>query len=219
MKSSFLDSPMCRAICPSPKRHLINLIKAQGLKTGLDVGCGETSVLSQLRGGGFRTTGVDGCSAMIESARARGLHDDYVLGDVRECATGAYDVVVMSHVIEHFPRDEAVSLLGKIEQIARHIIYIETPNGFVEQGALADNPLQRHYSGWFPHDFEGRGYTVLGVGLRNPKYEAFGGSRCWKAMVRSLERLTRALVFRRPQHAGTLAAIRLVDAQGNVRRV
>ena len=49
-----------------------------------------------------------------------------------------------------------------MEAISERFIILETPCGFVPQGPEFGNPYQRHLSGWFPHDFEARGYTVTG---------------------------------------------------------
>lgn len=44
---------------------------------------------------------------------------------------------------------------------------IYTPNGFLHQGEVYGNPLQRHLSGWTVEEFSRMGFRVLGIeGLR-----------------------------------------------------
>jgi hypothetical protein len=207
-------------LCPAPKRHLQKLILRHGLKTGLDIGCGEGSPLSSLRSSHFTSTGIDIDAKSIEHARLRGLHDEYILGDFMTMELEhAFDVVVLSHVIEHFDRDTGWRVLQRIEQINRHLIYIETPNGFLEQTDYDGNSFMRHLSGWFPHDFQSRGYTVYGSG---PKWLCvpMGSKKLMPSSLRQLiSRLLQWHYFRRPAKAGTIAALRFVDRAGNLRTV
>ena len=213
-------SNVVQYLCPAPKRHLQKSILRHGLKTGLDIGCGEGSPLTSLRSSHFISTGIDIDAKSIEHARLRGLHDEYILGDfmTMELERG-FDVVVLSHVIEHFDRDTGWRVLQKIEGISRHLIYVETPNGFLEQTGYDGNPFMRHLSGWFPHDFQSRGYTVYGSG---PKWLCvpMGNKRLMPSSLRQLiSRLLQWHYFRRPAKAGTIAALRFVDRAGNLRTV
>ena len=209
-------------VCPAPRRHLAQLVLRFGLKTGLDIGCGETSPLAPLRARGFRSIGIDASPECIERARRKGLHDDYYCADIRTFplrSLAPIEVVVMSHVIEHFSRDEGLNLLREAEQLAGRLLYVETPHGFVEPAYYDGDPFQRHRSGWFPWDFEARGYSVFGSGLaflRPPQ----GGSRALpEGAIRWAERLSQLFVFRRPGWCSTLAAIRYQDEHGNIRRL
>jgi hypothetical protein len=209
--------PWVQKVCPAPRRLLQALIVEHGLRSGLDIGCGESSPLSSLRTRGFRSAGLDMSLARLEVSRQRALHDEYILGDVRKGTfEHRFDVVVMSNVIEHLSREDGMGLLQRVESLAARLVYIETPNGFREQPDLDGDPAQRHLSGWFPHDFEGRGYTVLGSGIRGLRGVA-GKARLFpEGVVRSLERASQWYILRRPRKSGTLSAIRLVDDHGNV---
>ena len=74
-------SAFIQFLCPAPKRHLQSLILEMGLKSGLDIGCGEWSLLTSLRSTEFKTTGIDVDARSIERAKTRNQHDDYILGD------------------------------------------------------------------------------------------------------------------------------------------
>ncbi|HVN31492.1 MAG TPA: class I SAM-dependent methyltransferase [Thermoanaerobaculaceae bacterium] len=206
-------------VCPAPKRYLQELIRTNDLRTGLDIGCGEGSPLAALRARGFRSTGIDIYSENIASARARSTHDEYLLGDFRTAAfPGRFDVVVLSHVIEHFTRDEGEEVLRQAESLATRLVYVETPNGFLEQLRTDRNPFERHLSGWFPHDFEARGYTVFGSGPRFLRSALLSGGPVSGPLSGVIGRALQRWYFRRPVHAAIIAAIRLVDEGGNVRR-
>ena len=85
-----------------------------------DLGCGSGRTAAWLRTrGDFPVDGVDVTPAMLERARARGMHDRLVEGDVRQSGLpgGAYDLVVCVLVDEHLPElaglyAEAGRLLG-----------------------------------------------------------------------------------------------------------
>jgi len=219
IKSPIVES-LIECVCPSPRRYVQRLVRLHGLKDGLDIGCGESSLLTPLRSQGFRSAGIDGSPEMLASARERNLHDDYILADFRTHKFDRpFDVVVLSHVIEHFTRDEGLEALRRIEGLARHLVYVETPHGFLEQHALRGNPYMRHFSGWFTHDFESRGYSVFGSGVRGLKYSFFAGNSLWAALVNAADRSTRRLVYHCPSWANTISAIRYIDGEGNWRRV
>jgi hypothetical protein len=206
-------NPWIQWICPSPRRYAQELIIRNRYRTGLDIGCGETSMLSPLRGPGFHTTGLDVSEKMLESAKERSLHDEYILGDFRSVSMKrTFDVVVMRDVIEHFARKEGSEALKSLESIAAKMIYIETPNGFIEQPELDGNPFQKHLSGWCQHDFEERGYQVFGMGPRGLRGIAGAPRSLPEFVVRGLERGLQWYYFRRPWKAGHLAALRLLTA-------
>jgi hypothetical protein len=200
---------------------LAQLVVRFGLKTGLDIGCGENSPLAPLRARGFRSIGIDASPDRVESARRKGEHDEYHCGDIRTFPLRSIppiDVVVMSHLIEHLSREQGLDLLQVAEQLAQRLVYVETPRGFMEQLHCYDGDLlQQHCSGWFPWDFEGRGYTVFGSGLGWLRARDGRSSALPEAVTRWTERLCQRLVFRRPGWGFVIAAIRYRDEHGNIR--
>ncbi len=209
-----------QAICPAAHRLVQRLILERGLATGLDIGCGESSVLTPLRAHGFRSVGLDAWPQQVERARARNLHDEYLVGDIQAMELNrAFDVVVLNHVIEHLTRDAGMELLRRVEATARRLVVIGTPNGFLEQTAFDGNPFQRHLSGWFPHDFESRGYTVFGGGLRLLRGPVGRAKYLPEPCIRTAERLTAWYVFRRPGISHSLTAVRYQDEDGSVRQL
>lgn len=215
-----MTSALLHVFCPAPRRFLQWHVTRLGLRTGLDVGCGETSVLAALRSRSFVSVGLDiGLPSVVE-ARRRNQHDAYLVADLRRLPLREqFDVVVLSHIIEHFSHEEGLDVLRVAEALSRVLTYVETPFGFREQPALGGDPFQRHRSGWFPHDFEGRGYAVYGGGLRGLRGVA-GVARLFpESITRFIERATQRIVFNHPVLAGTISAIRFVDGAANLRRL
>jgi len=72
------------------------------------------------------------------------------------------DGVLLLQVLEHLEKRKGQMVLEALDLIARKIVVISTPNGFVRQGDILGNPFQRHVSGWTAEELEGAGYTVMG---------------------------------------------------------
>lgn len=208
---------------PSVADHTRRRVEAAECATGLDLGCGVSSHLSPLRPK-LKTYGIDADEASVEESRRRGVHDGYAVGDIISMpidelrsrlldATGhdRFDVVTAYGVIEHVTKRDGWELLDKCEALANKLVIIETPNGFVPQGPEFGNPLQRHLSGWWEQDFQGRGFEVIGTGgtrhfrgyMGEPKI-AFPGARLLDQVV--LSHLFR--VEHKPRHAFNLTAVK-----------
>lgn len=77
----------------------------RSVRRAADLGCGTGRTGAWLRNAGVaEIDGVDLTPAMLERARARGVHDSLRLGDIR-CTglRGGYDLAVASLVDEHLP--------------------------------------------------------------------------------------------------------------------
>lgn len=177
-----------------PHEYIRAMVQSGECRTGLDIGCGYSSVLSPFRPP-LRTVGVDAFEGAIKEASARGQHDDYVLADIlkvepedilRRAGGQPFDLVTLIDVIEHFPKRQGFELLERCERLSRKYVLLVTPNGFLAQGPESGNEFQRHLSGWFGHDFEGLGYAVRGaMGTRFlrgytalPQYDFPGAIKC-----------------------------------------
>lgn len=201
--------------------YLDEIIGEGGVELALDIGCGIASPLSRFRPA-LRTVGLD--AHTVADAQAAGAHDHYIAADILDMPVERVqdelqarfgrrtaDLVSLFGVIEHLPKRAGIELLDRIEQLGSRWVVIDTPNGFVPQGPEYGNPFQRHLSGWFAHDFEGRGYTVRGsLGTRwlrgymgEPRIR-FPGARLFDNIV-----LARLLMTRRfPGHAFNICAVK-----------
>lgn len=140
-----------------------------GANTILDVGCGRGELMafvkSRIR---VFSVGVDIYLSYINKAKKKEIHNEYVRADARflPFRPKSFDAVLCSQVIEHLQRDKGLKLIEMSELIAKYKVVIGTPVGYVLPGYLNGNPLLIHKSGYFPSEFEDKGYSVKGQGLR-----------------------------------------------------
>jgi hypothetical protein len=96
----------------------------------------------------------------------------FTLGDgldaVKIFGANSFDVVQCTETIEHLTKEDGKQLLGVLEEVARKFVVLTTPNGFSDQDPAkvpwepwANNPHQKHLSGWSPEEFTEAGYEVL----------------------------------------------------------
>jgi 2-polyprenyl-3-methyl-5-hydroxy-6-metoxy-1,4-benzoquinol methylase len=94
----------------------------------LDIGCGDGSTLAALQDRGWDVQGVDFDAEAVAVARGRGLRVD--VGDVTAPGhpSGSFDVVTLSHSLEHLPDPRAA--LREARRVLRPggRIVIVTPN-------------------------------------------------------------------------------------------
>ena len=180
-----------------------------GCDSVLDVGCGTETILERVPRPA-RTVGLDGHAPAIEASRARNLHDEYVHGDAATLPFDdrSMDAVIAFDVIEHLPAADGRRLLAEAERVARRVVVIFTPNGWVDQDEYAGNPLQVHRSGWHPQDFAQAGYRVLGMkGLRSLRAE-HSQPRRPQTLSRLALSASQPVVEPRPSRAYALLAIK-----------
>lgn len=154
----------------------------------LDVGCGTRSPLAELRSERSVLIGLDISRPVIEAAASKSEFDGFVVADFMarpgdeiraDAAVSHFDVVAMLCFIEHLPKAEGFAALDRCEELTSRYVVVMTPFGFVPQGPEYGNEFQRHRSGWFPEDFEGRGYRVEGaLGCR--ALHSYGGLPRWQ---------------------------------------
>ena len=102
----------------------------------LDVGCGNGSELAlPLAKLGFHVTGVDPHGPSIEHAKQLGCeltNISYICGTVEELNEGAYDVVILSEVLEHLREPEALLKASAKHLGSNSIMIVTVPNGYGE---------------------------------------------------------------------------------------
>lgn len=110
--------------------HVLALCARVGIspRSTLDVGCGDGALLCELRERGFggRLDGVEISEAAVAIARGRPQIDAVALYDGVHLAAdeGAYDLGILSHVLEHVP--DPVALLAEVARVCR-VVALEVP--------------------------------------------------------------------------------------------
>jgi SAM-dependent methyltransferase len=111
--------------------HVLALCARRGLqpKSTLEVGCGDGALLCELRRRGFggRLCGLEITEAAVAIARARPEIDSVELCDGLHVPAGdcAYDLGILSHVLEHVPYDPS-ALLAEVARACRAVV-VEVP--------------------------------------------------------------------------------------------
>ena len=114
--------------------HVIALCARAGVSAGatpintLEVGCGDGALLCELRRRGFggALSGVEITQAAVEIARSREEIQSVELydGEHLSAADGAYELGVVSHVLEHVP--DPATLLAEVARVCP-LVLVEVP--------------------------------------------------------------------------------------------
>jgi len=145
---------------------LVNQLKSQlhDCSTVLDIGCGSSSPLQYCSGIKY-SVGIEPFREYILQSKVKKIHSKYINKKIEDLdfKNDSFDAVIMIEVLEHLPKKAAKRILVKAERWAKKKIIITTPNGFVEQQSLDNNPMQKHLSGWNSDEMLTRGYNVKGL--------------------------------------------------------
>lgn len=147
-------------------------------ETVLDLGCGPESPVSRCMNI-KHSVGVEAFAPYFERAKANHTHNELLNEKIQNLKfePNAFDAVVMIEVIEHLADADAEDVLRLAEMWARKKVIVTSPNGFVAQKAVDDNPLQAHLSGWDLDRMKSRGFRSKGLlGLKVLRQEVHGGT-------------------------------------------
>jgi SAM-dependent methyltransferase len=126
--------------------HVIELCLRAGVHptSTLEVGCGDGALLCELRHRGFGGAlhGVEITSAAVKIAGGRTEIDSVELYDGQHLkdADGAYDLGIVSHVLEHVP--DPAALLAEVTRACRAVV-VEVP---LEDNLSARRGGKREYA-------------------------------------------------------------------------
>lgn len=129
----------------SKAAHVVALCSRAGVqpRSVVEIGCGDGALLHALAGAGLASR-FDGFELSAPAARiaaerkipGTGRIEAYD-GDHVPADDGAYDLAVVSHVLEHVP--EPAALLAEAARVARHVL-VEVP---LEANQSAQRPRKR----------------------------------------------------------------------------
>jgi tetratricopeptide (TPR) repeat protein len=154
----------------SPQSHIvrtINHVMRLEPATVLDVGCGFgrwgflcREFLDVVQGRVYpkdwqiRIDAVEAFEPYILDHH-RSLYTNIYIEDLRECLERLddYDVIIAGDVIEHFEKDEGLTLFERLHAKSRRGLLVNIPLGHTEQGEMYGNPWEAQRSEWELHDF------------------------------------------------------------------
>ncbi len=162
-----------------PNYYILLDKEIKGCKSILDVGCGSSSPIRGFSNKIY-SVGVDLFKPSIEKSKKEGIHNKYYQADIlkidKQFKPNSFDCVLASDVIEHLGKKEGILLLKNMEKIAKKRVIVFTPNEFIEQGEIENNPFQIHKSHWTVKEMNEKGYSSMGV----------GGHKIFKGKIRLL---------------------------------
>ncbi len=148
----------------------IPMLVRRDISSILDLGCGDGKSMAMIksRRNIIQAVGVDIFAPDLDLARKRGVHDKYVLQDVRKVnfPKKSFDLVLSSHVIEHLPKSDADKFIKSMESMAKKEVIIATPIGETYHPAVGGNVYQIHLSSFTPEDFHKIGYKTVNYGWK-----------------------------------------------------
>lgn len=132
--------------------HLVQMAARTGAKTALDVGPGhgKFGVLLREYSGLKRVDAVEAWAPYVGDFRLNGIYDEVTVADVRsytEAEFAPYDLVFISEMIEHVPKEDGLDLLARIPGW----VVLSTPLEWFQEDH--EVPTEIHRSLWNSHDF------------------------------------------------------------------
>jgi hypothetical protein len=108
--------------------------------------------------------GVEANPEVAAAARRAGIYDRIIEADAVAFLEGnpPFDIVVAAELIEHYEKTKG-RRLGELVKEKGRLGILTSPLGFMPQGAIDGNPLQKHLAGWDPDDFGGIGFKAFGI--------------------------------------------------------
>jgi len=159
--------------------HTLNYCLCEELndcQSVLDLGCGPSSPIQYCKSIKY-SVGVEAFYPYLKQSREKGIHTTYLnkrIEDI-EFEENSFDAVIMIEVLEHLSEAMGLDIINRAEKWAKKKVIVSSPNGFLEQGILDDNPLQTHLSGWDGRTMSGLGFRSRGLaGLKYLRQEVKG---------------------------------------------
>lgn len=204
-----LRSPYMRIF---PSWSVLLKRELSGCQTVLDLGCGWNSPVRYCDIP--FSVGIESHTRYLDAGRARRIHSQYVLADVRsiEFQPKSVDAVVAINLLDPMSDEERQALLRRMERWARKRVVVVTRN----QPSCRNEPLGEGKTGWNAKELRKLGFRVFGIN----GWRRLGGpdSAAKSSLVASL--LSRAgrdvsqkVAYHCPGAAFQLLAVRQVSAK------
>jgi SAM-dependent methyltransferase len=140
----------------------------------LDLGCGPSSPLQYCKNI-KHSIGVEAFPPYLKEAQRQGTHTEYLAKKIEDLdfPERSFDAIILIEVVEHLPEQVGLEIIKKAEKWAKKKVVLSSPNGFVAQKEVDNNPWQKHLSGWDLAKMQRLGYQSHGLaGLKFLRQEA-----------------------------------------------
>ena len=131
--------------------------------TILDVGCGSGYIASILQGRGFRVTGVDISSRMLELAKVNAPRSTFIKMDMKrlEFPKESFDGIVCLYSIFHVPRRYHLGILKSFRRILKQRGFLTVHMGWGEWAGIEENWLGGGAPMYWSHYGRGRNLALI----------------------------------------------------------
>jgi SAM-dependent methyltransferase len=146
------------------RRILINMIRPLDVTSTLDVGCGQGSLLTELKMEfpHLEPFGIDISTAAVELARRRVPDGEFWVMDIeRDAPNKKCDLVICSEVLEHIPNDNIA--LRNLKGMTGKYLVISTPQGRMRNFEKQVGHVRNYAPGELIKKLEANGFTIVSV--------------------------------------------------------
>lgn len=135
---------------PAGKQWLRDRIGALRPASVLDIGVGAGTYAGLLRPGLPHAwfVGIEIFEPYLDLYDLTAKYNEVLIGDVREMALPAADVVIFGDVLEHVEHDQAVTVWAAGRRAARLAVFCSIPIVEYPQGPSHGNPHEEHLHTW-----------------------------------------------------------------------
>lgn len=133
-------------------------------QTVLDLGCGPSSPIQHCRNIRY-SVGVELFDKYLKESKAKKIHNKYYKKNILmlDFPRNSFDAVILIEVLEHLPEKDGEKIIRLATKWARKKVIITSPNGFVAQKEVDNNPWQKHLSGWSFQKMRKLGFRCRGL--------------------------------------------------------
>jgi SAM-dependent methyltransferase len=190
-------------------------------RTVLDIGSGNGGLMSVVNfDHKYTVDGIEIFDPYIKLAKKTGVYRRIIRLDISKLnpENKSYDCVLCSQLIEHLDKNESLKLIDKMGKIARRLVVIGTPNGWIKQEIWENNIHQKHKSGWSKDDLLKLNYRVSGTGLKciygdDGILKSFPNLNLFfRNLLYLVSFFANPLIYWKPEYAAQLVACKRVDS-------
>ena len=147
--------------------HTLDYCLQQELRdcgTVLDLGCGPSSPIQYCKNIKY-SVGVEVFEEYLKQSKAKKIHTKYLKKDIEDLdfPANSFDAVIMIEVLEHLSPALGRKIIRRAEKWAKKKVIITSPNGFINQKEVDNNPWQKHLSGWDYKKMRSLGFKSRGL--------------------------------------------------------